>query len=392
MLQKDTLDYVIGLRREIHQYPEIGFDLPKTLAVVRRELDAMGIPYTEEFGRSSIVATINPQCKGFTIGIRGDMDALPMQEENDIPYASKIPGQMHACGHDAHTAMLLGTAKELKAREKELTCRVKLLFTPAEEYTEPGCKALAENGVMDDIDCAIACHVGPDVRSGEIAMRTGGINANSMGFTVEFFGTSSHAASQHKGNDAISMAVEAYTALEIMVAKEFSPTEPRLLNIGAIQGGQTNNVICNYCKMFGTARAHSDEVSEKLLTRIRQICEGIAQMHGAEAKVTVNKFLPYVLNNETVVEKLRIAGAKVLGQENVLSTSRKLGGEDFGFLSRKKPCGFFRLGTKSEDPATANVLHTVRFNIDEKAMANGVKIFVQFVLDNMNGIRFDDEN
>lgn len=387
MLQKDTLEYVIALRRELHQYPEIGFDLPKTLALVRRELDKLGILYTEEFGKSSIVATINPQCKGVTIGVRGDMDALPMQEETGLPFASKIPGQMHACGHDGHTAMLLGVGKELKARENELNCRVKLLFTPAEEYIEPGCKLMAEDGVMDDIDFAVACHVSPDTDVGKVAVRNGGINANSMGFTVEFFGTSSHAASQHKGKDAIAMAVEAYTAMEIMVAKEFSPTEPRLFNIGVIQGGQTNNIICNYCKMFGSSRAHSDAVSEKLITRIREICEGIAKMNGGEAKVTVNKFLPYVLNNDTVAEQMRISAGKIVGEENVLHPTRGLGGEDFGFLSRKKPCAFFRLGSRSGEP-TANVLHTVKFDLDENALAVGMKIFLQFVLDNQNGIAF----
>ena len=387
MLQKDTLEYVIGLRRELHQYPEIGFDLPKTLALVRRELDKLGVPYTEEFGKSSIVATINPECKGVTIGIRGDMDALPMQEETGLPFASKIPGQMHACGHDGHTAMLIGMAKELKAREKELACRVKLLFTPAEEYIEPGCKLMAEDGVMDDIDFAVACHVSPDTDVGKVGIRNGGINANSMGFTVEFFGTSSHAASQHKGKDAIAMAVEAYTAMEIMVAKEFSPTEPRLFNIGVIQGGQTNNIICNYCKMFGSSRAHSDEVSEKLITRIREICEGIAKMNGGEAKVTVNKFLPYVLNNDTVAEQLRISAKKIVGDDNVFVPGRGLGGEDFGFLSRKKPCAFFRLGTRCSE-ATSHVLHTVKFDLDENALAIGMKIFLQFVLDNQNGIAF----
>ena len=387
MLQKDTLDYVIKLRRELHEYPEIGFDLPKTLALVRRELDAMGIPYTEAFGRSSIVATINPECKGTTIGIRADMDALPMQEATGLPFASKIPGQMHACGHDSHTAMLLGTGRELKAREKELSCRVKLLFTPAEEYIEPGCKQLAENGVMDDIDFAIGCHVGPNKTTGHIGMRKGGVGANSMGFTVEFFGHSSHAASQQKGKDAIAMAVEAYTAMEIMVAKEFAPNVPRLFNIGAFNGGHTNNIICDYCKLFGSARSHSDEVSEQLITRIREICEGIAKMNGGEAKVTVNKFLPYVLNNDTVTDRLWASAAKVVGEENVFEVERGLGGEDFGFLSRKKPCAFFRLCTK-KDEATSHVLHTVKFDIDESAMAIGVRTFLQFVLDNQNGIEF----
>ena len=241
--------------------------------------------------------------------------------------------------------------------------------------------------MMDDIDCAIGCHVTPGLDSGKIRLRVGGMNANSMGFTVEFFGTSSHAAYQNNGKDAIAMAVEAYTAMEIMVAKEFAPIEARLLNIGAIQGGKTNNVICNYCKMFGSARAFTDQVSEKLITRIREICQGVAAMNGGEAKVTVNKFLPYVLNDETMVEKLKLSAAQVLGEENIVEHTRAMGGEDFGFLSRKKPCCFFHLGTH-KDEATSHVLHTVKFDIDEQAMANTVKVFVRFVLDYMNGISF----
>ena len=385
-----TLEYATGIRRELHQYPEIGFDLPRTLALVRRELDAMGIPYTEEFGRSSIVATINPECKGFTIGIRGDMDALPMQEADlSKPYSSKIPGQMHACGHDAHTAILLATARELKAREKELNCQVKLLFTPAEEYINPGCKEMVEDGVMEDIDCAVACHILPSLDVGKIKMRTGGGNANSMGFTIEFFGKAAHAADQQGGKDAIAMAVEAYTAMEIMVAREFKAKTPRILNIGAFNGGHTNNIVCDYCKMFCSSRTHDDAVTQKILDRCTQICEGIAAMNGGTAKVTVNKFLPYVHNDPIVVEKMRASAEKVLGKENVLDKERTLGGEDFAFFSRVKPSMMFRLGSGSS-PETKFPVHNVHMDIDERCMQIGVDIFVQFVLDNMNGIELEE--
>lgn len=386
MISSDSFEYAVKMRRQLHQYPEIGFDLPRTLALVKGELDAMGIPYTEEFGKSSVVATINPDCKGFTIGIRGDMDALPIHEENDKEYCSKIPGAMHACGHDAHTAMLLTTARELKAMEKDLRCRVKLLFTPAEEYIEPGCKQMAENGVMDDIDCCIACHVNPGTPVGVIGNMVGGKNANSMGITVEFFGLSSHAAVQQKGKDAIAMAVEAYTAMEIMVAKEIAPEEPRLFNVGTFHGGETNNVICNYCRMFISSRTHSDATSELMLRRITEICEGIAKMNGGEAKVTVNKLLPYVDNHPVVTQKVNETAARVLGAENVKTIAkRSLGGEDFGFLTRKKPCCIFNLGTMGADPDTAKPLHNDHFDIDEGGMKVGVNIFVQFVLDHQDG-------
>lgn len=388
MLQNDTFAYMVQMRRQLHQFPEIGFDLPKTLALVKGELDAMQIPYTEEFGQSSVVATINPACTGFTIGVRGDMDALPLQEANDVPYCSQIPGQMHACGHDAHTAILLGLAKELKARETELTCRVKLLFTPAEEYITPGCKEMAENGVMDDIDCAVACHVLPDLPVGKVKTLSGGINANSMGFTVEFFGQSVHGSEPSKGVDAIGMAVEAYTAMKFMMANEFPAKERRVLNVGTFHGGVTNNIVCDYAKMFCSSRTHSDAVTEKILNRTRQICDGIAAIHGGQAKVTVNKLLPYVINDPTVTAKVEETAAKVIGAENVLLKERNMGGEDFAFLSRKKPCSMFNLGCRVMD-RPYYPLHNVHFDMDERCMEIGAKIFLQFVLDNMNGFTME---
>lgn len=380
------LEYAVSLRRELHKYPEIGFDLPKTLALVRRELESMGIEYTEKFGKSSIVATINPDCQGFTIGIRADMDALPMDEQTDVPFKSQNPGCMHACGHDLHTAMLLATARRLVQMKDRLRCRVKLLFTPAEEYVTPGSKEMAENGVMDDIDCAIACHVSPLYDVGDIRLTYGGQGANSMGITAEFFGTSAHANAQHKGVDAIRIAVEAYTAMENMAAKELPPTTPRLLNIGVFEGGKTNNVICDYCKLFMTTRAHSDEVTGYMHQRIVQICEGIAALHGGRAQVTVNKLLPYVINHETVAGRLQSAAEKVVGKDHIGIHPRSLGGEDFGYLSRKKPCAMFQLGSRSDLPGSEKALHNAQINFDENCMAIGIDTFVQFVLDNQDGM------
>ena len=380
-------DYARQLRHELHQIPEIGFDLPKTTAVVKRELEAMGLPYTEKYGKSSIVTYINPEKEGFTIALRADMDALPIQEASNNPFPSQHEGKMHACGHDAHTAILLATGRRLQDLKDSLTCRVKLLFTPAEEYIEPGCKQMAENGVMDDIDCIISLHVDKDFEAGTVCVESGGQGANSMGFTVEFVGNSSHAASQHRGKDAIAMAVQAYTAMEIMVAKEINPVEPCLLNIGSIHGGTTNNVICNSCKMFGSSRSHNDEVSAYLIKRIREICQSVAQCSGGEATVEVVKYLPYVINNEIVSQKVYESAVKVLGAENVVTHRRRLmGGEDFSFLCRKKPGMMFRLGTSGDDPNTHLPGHTDHFSIDERAIGVGVGIFTQFVLDNMNGI------
>lgn len=378
----DYAAYAVALRRELHQYPEIGFELPRTLALVRRELETMGIPYTETYGRSGIVATIN-EGKPFTIGIRADMDALPVTEATGLDYASKIEGQMHACGHDIHTAQLLAAGRKLNDMRDSLRCCIKLIFTPAEEYITPGAKLMVEDGLMDHIDCAIACHVDPTRPVGQIALLDGGTNANSMGIVTEFFGKACHAHSQQKGVDAIRMAVQAYMGMELMLAREIPARDPAVLNVGAIHGGNTNNIVCDYAKMFLTTRTHSDQLTALMERRIREICEATAQMCGGEAKVTVTKLLPYVINHPAVTERLRASAAAVLGEDGIRGGERGMGGEDFAFLSRVKPCAIFSLGVGPTAP-----LHSTTFCPDESCFAVGIAVFTRFVLDNQDGICF----
>ena len=378
--------YVKSIREELHRIPEIGFDLPKTLAVVHRELDQMGISYTDKWGRSSVVGYIGPENAPFTIGLRGDMDALPIQEENDVPYKSTHPGVMHACGHDSHTALLLGAIKYLKARESQLKCRVKFLFTPAEEYITPGCKELAENGVMDDIDCCVGIHCSPDREIGHVVMTDGPIGSNSMGFKVRFYGASAHAASQHKGKDAVLMAVEAITAMEFMVAKEVHASKPKLLNIGSIHGGKTNNVICDFVEIFGSCRCAEDEISEFMERRIQEICQGVALTSGGKVEYEQVKFLPYRINHPIVYQKLRETACRVLGEENVLRPrTRGMGGEDFGYLSRKKPCCFFFFGTKPAGVDKVPPVHNCHFDLTEDCFEAPLKLMTSFVFDHMEG-------
>ena len=386
----DYFSYAVKLRRELHQIPEIGFDLPKTLAVVRRELENMGVAYTEEFCKSSIVGTINPEKTGFTIGLRADMDALPLQEQSSCPFPSKHEGKMHACGHDMHTATLLAVARQLVDRKDEIHCRVKLLFTPAEEYVEPGCAVMAEAGVMEDIDCAIAFHVVPTEKVGMVSVEKGGQCANSMGIRIQFFGQASHAARQHRGKDAITMACQAALAMQTMIAHEIDPSEPRLLNIGSIHGGITNNIICDQCELFCSSRTHSDAVSDYIFKRCQEICEGVAQMNGGRAEVTMTRLLPYVVNDPILWERMREAAIKVVGEEHLWKRKRSLGGEDFAFFSRKKPCFQFHVGTQNDDPDSALPLHNNKVIFDERAMQVAMDVFVQFVLDNSNGISLED--
>ena len=383
----DYAAYAKALREEIHMYPELGFDLPKTLALVHRELDKMGIEYTDKWGRSSVVGYINPNHPGITIGLRADMDALPIQEMVDVPFKSRHDGIMHACGHDAHTAILLATAKWLTDHIDELDCRVKLLFTPAEEYVTPGCKELAENGVMDDVDFAIGIHVDTDFHVGDIVSVIGPSHSNSMGFKCRFYGKSSHAANPHKGHDAVMMAVQAITAMQNMVCREVNPIKPTIFNIGSIHGGHTNNVVCDFVEIFGSNRCFEDEITEYMTRRLKEITEGVAAMNGGRGEFEVTKLLPYVINDERVAMQLHRTADRVLGEGHIRARERKAGGEDFGYLSRKKPCALFRIGVKPlEIEGKIPPGHNGNFFIDDRCFETGIKMFTGFVMDAMHGI------
>ena len=381
-------DYARNLRHELHQIPELGFDLPKTTAVVKRELDAMGVTYTEKYGKGSIVVYLGKK-EGFTIALRADMDALPLNEESNNPNPSQHPGKMHACSHDAHTAQMLAITKKLHDMEDQLRCRVKIIFQPAEEYITPGGKMMVENGVTEDIDCAIACHCNGTRDVGKVYFHSGPSNSNSMGILCEFFGKSAHAHSQQKGVDAIRMCVESWMGIEVMAAREIPSKDCFVLNVGKIGGGNTNNIVCDYCKLFISARSWDDPLIDCMSRRITEICEGTAKMIGGTAKVTIKKLLPYVDNHPVMNNKVRAEAEKLVGKENIVEGVRSMGGEDFAFLTRKKPCSMFRIGVSNdENPDTKAPLHNACFDADERCFDTAVPMFVNFVLSNQDGIDF----
>ena len=380
--------FIINARRQLHMYPEIGFDLDRTLAFLKGELDKMGVEYTEKYGKSSLVATINPDKTSFTIGIRADTDALPIQEENDIPFKSKLDGQMHACGHDSHTAIALDACRRLNEMKDKLNCRVKFIFQAAEEYPPSGARLMAADGVMKDIDCIIALHVDTDRGVGEIALRKGARNATSDGFHLEFYGKTAHAASQEKGIDAIMMAVKSYTDIEFMIAKEIKAKDPIIFNVGAIHGGVANNIICDKCTMFCTLRTQKQENADYILGKIKKIIASVAEVSGGEAKFVESKHYPIVINNETVADKIIEAAAKIVGKENIKERGQGMGGEDFSYFALEKPGCMFELGVRNEELGYTVDVHNGKFMLDENALSIGSDIFVQFVIDNMNGIKF----
>lgn len=381
--------YVVSARRKIHEYPEIGFDLDRTLTFLREELDKMGVEYTEKFGKSSIVATINPEKTNFTIGIRADIDALPITEENDVPFKSKIDGQMHACGHDAHTAMALDACRRLSEMRDKIDCRVKIIFQAAEEYAPSGASLMVRDGLMEDIDCAVALHVDTGYLAGEIGLSSGPQNATSDGFYIKFYGKSAHAANQQKGVDAIMMAVKAYTDIEFMIAKEIKANHPIIFNVGAINGGVANNIICDECTMYCTLRTHYDSDAEYVIEKIKRTINAIADIAGGRAEFIAAKHYPTLVNNEVICERLRASAKKLLAEDKILPrVARGLGGEDFSYMANEKPCAMFRLGVANKELGYTVAVHNSKFMLDESSLSVGSDIFVQFVLDNMNGIDF----
>ncbi len=372
-------DYIIRIRRELHQYPEVGFDLPKTLEIIKRELDALGIPYTDKYGKSSLVATL-AKGRGRVIALRADIDALPVKEDTGLPFSSLNDGNMHACGHDTHCAMLLGTAKMLKSIEAELEVEVRLFFQAAEEYAPGGAKLMCEDGVMDEVEAIIGAHIDPEIPLGEIALNYGCMSASSHGFYLDFYGKSCHVSTPEKGVDAIAMACRAFTDIQIMRARELNPKMPVVIGFGEFHGGGANNVVCDHVHLHGTIRATSNEMDEKIFRRIGEISSATANDMGGRVEITTTKHYPSIINDRDIAKMVVSAAKRTIGEDAVHDDKEfMMGGEDFAFYLLHKPGAFFHIGMRS-DKYTFAPWHNPKFIVDEDALVIGPKIFFEFVM------------
>ena len=378
-------EYIKHLQHSLHRIPELGFDLPRTTALVKAELDKIGIAYTEKFGKGSIVADLNPEKAHFTIAIRADMDALPISEQSGAPYASEIPGQMHACGHDAHTAILIATVKALFEIKDEVACRVRFIFQSSEECPVSGAKMMVENGVMDGVDAVIGLHVG-GCKSGEIGVCVGASMAASRPFKLEFFGKSTHAATPHDGRDALAAAVRAYTSIKLMTSTELTPMERYICSIGKLNAGTAQNIIPDYAEMVGTIRTFNLEVDSYIIGRIEGIARSIKEELGIDYKLTTHLKSGVVYNDPKLSERVLAAIRQVVGNEHVADIKQRMGAEDFSFYGEKAPAVFFRLGNYNEEKGCVTQAHNSEFKVDDDVLHLGAETFVRFVLDNMNGL------
>lgn len=380
---------MVRIRRELHAHPEQGWELDQTTALVRRELDAIGIPYEfERYGRNTVVATLNPEKSAFTIGIRADMDALPIDEaDHGQPYRSQTPGVMHACGHDAHTAMLLGACKALWALRDQLQCRVKFLFQPSEEGRPSGAHVMCQHGVMEDIDCIVMCHVNCVDPVHVISTSPTTTNCSSVAFFITLGGRAVHVATPHAGVDALAAGVKIYNGIQLLLSREVDPFDTCVMSVTCMHAGNTVSTNADVCRMEGSLRCLKNETMAWARNRLEKLIRSVAEETGVSWELSWSgEPLPSATNDPAMYEAFVQSARKVVGHERVIFLPTSPGAEDFAYYEKEKPGLLFGLGMRNEAKGACYPAHTRNWEIDEDGLQTGANVFVQFVLDHMGGI------
>ncbi|MBP1465466.1 amidohydrolase [Candidatus Chloroploca sp. M-50] len=379
-------DELVAIRRDLHMHPELGFQEFRTANIVAAKLDALGYEVQTGVGQTGVVGILQGDLPGErTVLLRFDMDALPIDEANDVSYRSQTPGVMHACGHDAHVAVGIGVATLFARHRDQVPGTIKLMFQPAEEGLG-GAVAMIADGLLESPvpDIALGLHVSSGHPLGTAVVRDGALMAASDPFRIIVHGKGGHGAQPHQTVDAVLVGAQIVVALQTIVARNLNPEETGVVTIGAFQSGEAGNVIAESAELRGTIRSFSPEIQELLHRRVREVAEGIAQTLGATADVQIRFGVDATVNAPAPTAVTYQSAAAVLGEEKINTTFRTTGGEDFSAVLAKVPGCYFFLGSSSNE-ATSFPHHNPRFDIDEACLPQGVAILCDTAMRCLNG-------
>ena len=378
-------------RRYIHMHPELSFREYNTSSFIQKKLDEMGIKYVSGIAENGICAYIygnkNIESKSMkSILIRADMDALPIDEVSDKPYKSQNKNVMHACGHDAHVAVLLGVCKVLNNFKDKFGGVVKAVFQPGEE-TSGGALPMIEEGVLENphTDVCVALHCDSDLDCGTIRVKPGSLYASPDDFRITVKGKGGHGAEPHNCIDPITISASIIQALNNLISRETDPFDNAVISVGSIHGGSATNIIPDSVEIQGTARSLTNEVRGFLKKRIGETAEGICKTFGAECEYEYTELFPPLINDEKLAEDVYDSACRSIGKDKcVWGGAPTMAGEDFSYFSQNRPSVLFKLGCRNKSLGIVSPIHHSSFDIDENCLKTGIKVFVGFVLDYLN--------
>lgn len=381
-LTEEIFPLLVKIRRDFHMHPELGLEEYRTSRKIIEYLHQWDIPVADVIRGTSVVAMLEGQAGGKTIALRADMDALPIQEETSAPYASQFPGKMHACGHDAHTAIQLGAAWVLSRLKEEFTGNIKFFFQQAEE-TVGGAQTMIEAGCLEapKVDHVLGLHVCPQLETGHIGFKFGRMNAASDALTLNIKGKKAHGAYPQDGIDAIVIASQLVLAVQTIISRNVSPLDAAVLSLGMISGGVAPNVVASQVTLKGTLRTLDHTSRSFILARLFETSRHVGEAFGGEITVAVEPGYDPLINDDGVVERVKGLAEELLGAEAVqLLPDPSLGVEDFAYFAGAVPSCFYRLGIKKQGDNQQATLHESTFDLDEEAMKTGVVMQVMAAL------------
>ena len=379
---KEMLPQLIEIRRDLHRHPELSCKEYRTTRLISEHLQKLGIEVIPWGGETGVVGLLRGGEPGPVIGLRADIDALPIQEQNDCEYRSTVDGVMHACGHDAHTAWLLGAAELLAARRHELKGSVKFIFQPAEELAV-GAKTMMSKKVLENprVDVIFGVHNTPNLPAGQVGLKDGPLMANSINIAIAITGKGGHGSAPHKTHDPIMAAAAIIQGLQTIVSRRVDPLEPCVISFGSIHGGQANNVIPEVVELTGTVRTFQPALTDELAVMMRELIDHIAIAHGVETEFVFRQVIPAVINTPDLVAWVRAPLAEIFGEEGVVRPQPVMGAEDFAFFLESVPGAFLFLGVGNTEKGIVNQWHNAKFDVDESSLALGAGGLAQIAFD-----------